>query len=72
MQFGVAVGPKTYKHLPDKIEGLMEADDMMGLGSGTKGFTAAAIMRLVDQGKVKLEDPAYLHIDQIMSRDMDN
>jgi CubicO group peptidase (beta-lactamase class C family) len=30
----------------------MEADDMMGLGSGTKGYTASAIMRLVDQGKV--------------------
>jgi CubicO group peptidase (beta-lactamase class C family) len=52
------------------VEGDMEPTDMMGLGSGTKGYTGAAIMRLVDQGKVKLEDPAYMHIDPIMTRDI--
>jgi CubicO group peptidase (beta-lactamase class C family) len=50
----------------------MEPIDMMGMGSGTKGYTASAVMRLVDQGKVKLDDPAYMHIDPIMMRDMDN
>jgi CubicO group peptidase (beta-lactamase class C family) len=35
----------------------------MEMGSGTKAFTATAIMRLVDAGKISLSDPAYLHID---------
>ena len=38
------------------------------MGSGTKGFTATAVMRLVDQGHVKLTDPAYMHIDGPMER----
>jgi len=41
----------------------MNATDTVELGSGTKAFTAAAIMRLVDQGKAKLDDPAYIHAD---------
>jgi CubicO group peptidase (beta-lactamase class C family) len=57
--FGLASGPKTYKYLPMQVEGDMEPMDRMGLGSGTKGYTAAAIMRLVDQEKLKLEDLAY-------------
>jgi len=40
----------------------------MELGSGTKGYTATAIMRLVDAGKVNLDDPAYLHIDGPMKK----
>ena len=49
----------------------MDGNDTAILGSGTKGFTAAAVLRLVDQGHVKLEDavarvPArrqFLHTD---------
>jgi CubicO group peptidase (beta-lactamase class C family) len=41
----------------------MTADDKLLMGSGTKPFTAVAILKLVDQGKVNLEDPAMLHID---------
>jgi CubicO group peptidase (beta-lactamase class C family) len=41
----------------------MTGDDRMNLGSGTKGFVATAVMRLVDQGKLQLSDKAYLHID---------
>lgn len=33
------------------------------MGSGTKSFTAAAVMRLVEQGKVNLTDYAHEHID---------
>lgn len=39
----------------------------MELGSGTKGYTATAIMRLVDDKKIKLSDPAYLYIDKPMT-----
>jgi len=46
----------------------MDGNDTAILGSGTKGFTAAAVLRLVDQGHVKLEDAAYLHIDEPMKR----
>jgi len=35
-------------------------------GSGTKPFTAAAVMRLVDSGLVQADDKAYVHIDPYM------
>jgi CubicO group peptidase (beta-lactamase class C family) len=35
----------------------------MQMGSGTKPFTAAAVMQLVDQGKVKLSDKVHTHVD---------
>ena len=41
----------------------MSGSDTMEMGSGTKAYTATAIMRLVDAGKVKLDDPAYIHVD---------
>jgi CubicO group peptidase (beta-lactamase class C family) len=46
----------------------MEPNDMMNLGSGTKGFTATAIMKLADQGKLNLDDPAHLYTDEPMLR----
>jgi len=39
------------------------AEDTFLYGSGTKPFTAAALMRLIDQGKIKASDLAYTHID---------
>merc|ERR1719375_311279 len=39
----------------------------MALGSGTKAYTATAIMRLVDAGRIKLDDPAHLHVDGPLS-----
>jgi D-alanyl-D-alanine carboxypeptidase len=41
---------------------------MMNLGSGTKGFTATAIMKLADTGKLNLDDPVYIHTDEPMLR----
>jgi len=38
------------------------------MGSGTKPYTATGIMRLVDQGKIKLDDKASMHIDAPMTR----
>jgi D-alanyl-D-alanine carboxypeptidase len=40
----------------------------MVLGSGTKSYTAAAIMQLVDQGKIDLEDKANKHADGPMKQ----
>jgi len=38
------------------------------LGSGSKPYTAAAVMRLVDQGKLSLDDKASRHIDGALQR----
>lgn len=38
-------------------------EDTFLYGSGTKPFTAAAVMRLIDQGKIKTSDLAFTHID---------
>lgn len=46
----------------------MTANDTGILGSGTKAYTSAAVMRLVDQGKVKLADPAYQYVDVPLKR----
>jgi len=40
----------------------------MLLGSGTKPYTAAAVFRLIEQGKVSLDDPASKHIDPVLQR----
>ena len=44
---------------------------MLPIGSATKGFNCAAIYRLVDQGKIKLDDFAYIYIDQVLQREFD-
>lgn len=49
--------------MPIHVPGNMTGNDTGILGSGTKGYSATAVMRLVDQGLVKLDDPAHIHID---------
>jgi len=44
----------------------MTGNDTGILGSGTKGFTATAVMKLVDAGLVNLQDPAPMHVDPSM------
>eukprot|EP01062_Namystynia_karyoxenos_P037511 TRINITY_DN272_c0_g1_i1.p1 TRINITY_DN272_c0_g1~~TRINITY_DN272_c0_g1_i1.p1 ORF type:complete len:443 (+),score=146.98 TRINITY_DN272_c0_g1_i1:95-1423(+) len=43
-------------------------EDTFLYGSGTKSFTAAAIMRLVEEGKISLDDPAEKHVNPWMQR----
>ena len=45
------------------VTGTLDGNDTMSAGSGTKAFTATAVMRLVGAGKIKLKDLAYKHID---------
>ena len=67
-KFGHGAGNRTiFSELPIKVNGTINSDDTMELGSGTKGYTATAIMRLVDDGKIKLSDMAYLYIDKPMT-----
>src|SRR5262245_18060480 len=37
-------------------------DTLFEIGSATKQFTAAAVMRLVEQGRLRLEDPIARHL----------
>lgn len=43
-------------------------DDTFLWGSGTKPFTAAAVMSLVAAGKVKIEDPLEKHVDGVLDK----
>jgi CubicO group peptidase (beta-lactamase class C family) len=62
--FGLGSGPRSPPGLPAvAAAGNVSATDTMLLGSGTKPFTAAAVMRLVDAKKVKLGDSLAMHID---------
>ena len=64
LEFGLGAGNRTFDTQQKKyIEGKVSDTDTAELGSGTKAFTCTAVLRLVDQGKVKLDDPAHIHID---------
>lgn len=54
--FAAASGRRTTAGLPMRAEGNMTVNDTFVLGSGTKPYTAAGIMRLVDRGALRLED----------------
>eukprot|EP00435_Cladocopium_sp_Y103_P021304 s1357_g5.t1 len=45
---------------------LAKEDDEYVWGSTTKMFTAPAVLQLVEQGKVQLDDPIAAHIDPIL------
>lgn len=64
-QFTVVAG------LKDKSDGSTQnvtPKDTFLYGSGTKPFTAAALMRLIDQGKLKATDLAHKHIDPFLQK----
>lgn len=46
-----------------------ELDDLYNVGSVSKVYTAAAIMKLVDQGKVCLDDPVVNYLPRFRMRD---
>jgi hypothetical protein len=63
-EFGLASGPKQSPYIADKVvEGMMSPDDMMNLGSGTKGFVSTAVLKLVEAGKINLDDHIIEHTD---------
>lgn len=47
---------------------VVTVNDTYLFGSGTKPFTAAAVMRMIDQGLVKANDKAYTYIDPYLAR----
>lgn len=63
--FGVAAGTvreSLFKRRP------VTPADTFAYGSGTKSFTAAAVMRLIDAGKVRGDDPCAQYIDPFLER----
>lgn len=66
--FGVGSGPRSPDGLSPQLAGHVGAADTMLLGSGTKPYTAAAVMRLVERGRVSLDDPAARHLDPVLRR----
>ena len=66
--FGLGAGPRSPKGYNVSLPGNVRGEDTMLLGSGTKPFTAAAIMRLVEAGEVSLSDAASTHVDVALER----
>ena len=66
-EFGLGAGPRSDEigelNGGVHLEGTITGEDMLPIGSATKGFNCAAIYRLADQGKIKLDDFAYIYID---------
>ena len=56
-EFTVSAGSKPEEGGP------VGSNDTFLYGSGTKPFTAVAVMRLADQGKLSLDDPASKYVD---------
>ena len=64
--FGVGAGPRSPAGLSPVVSGDVSGTDTMLLGSGTKPYTAAGVLRLVDAGKVRLNDKASEHVDSVL------
>jgi hypothetical protein len=67
LSFGLGAGPRSPKGL-SPVSGNVSGIDTMLLGSGTKPYTAAAVMRLVEKGTLSLDDRATKHIDPVLQR----
>src|ERR1700740_823594 len=59
----VHAGNVGYTDLKNKTEATSKSD--FRIASMSKSFTAMAILKLRDEGKLKLDDPAYLYIPEM-------
>jgi len=59
----VHTGSIGYSNLPEQI--LADNNTAFRIASMTKSFTAMAILKLRDEGKLKLDDPVYLYIPEM-------
>ncbi len=58
-------GGVGYSELKDKVPATAQSD--FRIASMSKSFTAMAILKLRDEGKLKLDDPLYLYIPEAKS-----
>ena len=64
-EFGVAAGKldaSSHSNTP------MTPDVMIPVGSATKAYTAATIIKLVDEGHIDLDTPVYKYVDAVLTR----
>ena len=59
----VHTGSTGYTYLKEKTPATIQSD--FRIASMSKSFTAMAILKLRDEGKLKLDDPAYLYIPEM-------
>ena len=64
----VHTGSVGYTELKDKTEATSQSD--FRIASMSKSFTAMAILKLRDEGKLKLDDPAYLYIPEMKGHEV--
>ena len=64
--WGLGAGPRVPSGFNISVPGTAGVDDTFLLGSGTKPFTASAIMRLVEAKKIALDDAASKYIDPVL------
>jgi hypothetical protein len=66
--FGIAAGQRDPHGFPKSIGGNASGTDRFLFGSGTKPFTATAIIRLQEQGLIKsLDDAASIYADPVLA-----
>ena len=63
--FGLAAGNVT---IPSELSRPARADDRFLFGSGTKPFTAVAVLRLMEAGTLSLSDLVAGHVDPVLQR----
>ena len=59
-EIGAAAGSRN---IPETSTQSTTPKDRYTYGSGTKGLTATAVMRLVDRNVLSLKDPAFRYVD---------
>ena len=64
-EFGVAAGKLDASSHSDTQ---MTPDVMIPVGSATKAYTAATIIKLVDQGLIDLDNEVYKYVDSVLTR----
>lgn len=62
----IHTGNSGYANISEKI--VADSKSEFRIASMTKSFTAMAILKLRDEGKLKLDDPVYLYIPQMKSQ----
>lgn len=60
---GSVLYEKGYGH--DSNGKPLTAHSKLGIGSGTKPFTAFAVLQLVDEGKINLDDPVFKYLPDL-------
>jgi len=61
-------GSSGYTNIEKKIPATTKS--MFRIASMSKSFTAMAILKLRDEGKLKLDDPAYLYIPELKNQSL--